>query len=144
MSELSTKFSKVAATNPYAQFPEVRSIDFPCAPSKANYPVAEPYLKWHVAQDVVNRVAAVIMSLEKADALGVEEKKRTYLHCGVEAFEGKRSYRQHLGRSSATKIALIRALEQAEFSEKRCIALRFVFLFLVCSNISIRVIRFRS
>lgn len=119
MSELWTKLSQIATTNPYAQFPEVRSVDFLSAPSKANYPVADPYLKWHVAQDAVNQAAAVIMmSSAKADELGVEEKKRIYLHGGGEASEGMLSHRKHLDRSWAMKIALNRALDQAEISEK--------------------------
>jgi acetyl-CoA C-acetyltransferase len=46
MSELLAGFSKVAAANPFAQFPVERSAAFLATPSAENYPVADPYLKW--------------------------------------------------------------------------------------------------
>ncbi len=114
MSALLTKFAAVAATNPYAQFPTPRSADFLSQPSADNYPFADPYLKWHMAQDAVNQGAAMlIMSEAKADALGVAPAKRVYLHGGGEASDSHVSLRPKLDGSSAMDAAINRALTQA-------------------------------
>ncbi|MEO1188146.1 MAG: acetyl-CoA acetyltransferase, partial [Pseudomonadota bacterium] len=87
MSTLFAKFAAVAAKHPDAQF-DTKSFDadFLATPSKANYPFADPFLKWHIAQDAVNQGAAfIIMSEDKADALGIAPNKRVYLHGGGEA-----------------------------------------------------------
>ena len=115
MSELWAKFSQVASKNPYSQFREEHTVEFLRTPSKANYPIADPYLKWHIAQDSVNQGASVIMmSSEKADELGVDQSKRVYLHGAGEASEGMLAYRKHLDQSWAMNVALNRALNQAE------------------------------
>lgn len=117
MSELWVKLSQVASRNPYAQFQEERSVDFLRTPSKTNYPIADPYLKWHIAQDSVNQAASiVIMSSEKADELGVAPSKRIYLHGGGEASEGMLAHRKYLDKSWAMETAQNRALEQAEIT----------------------------
>lgn len=114
MSALFEGFSRVAAGNPYAQFQTARSAQFLATPSKENYPFADPYLKWHMAQDAVNMAAAVlIMSSDKADALGIAEGKRVYLHGAGEASDNYISERPNLTGSWAMEIALGRALEQA-------------------------------
>lgn len=114
MGQLFEKFASVAADNPYAQFPVARDADFLATPSRENYPFADPYLKWHMAQDAVNMAAAVlIMSSEKADALGVPEDKRVYLHGGGEAADLHISERPRLEGSWAMDAALGTALEQA-------------------------------
>ena len=114
MSQLFAKFSEVAATNPYAQFPIARTAEFLATPSKENYEIADPFLKWHVAQDAVNVGAAVIlMSEDKADELGIAADKRIYLHGGGEASDSQISERVHLDRSWAMATALSRALDQA-------------------------------
>lgn len=117
MSELFERFSHVAGNNPYAQFRTVRTADFLSEPSKENYAFADPYLKWHMAQDAVNMAASVlIMSSGKADAFGIPADKRVYLHGGGEATDAFISERQKLDGSWAMKTALSRALEQAEKS----------------------------
>lgn len=114
MSKLFEGFASVAADNPYAQFPKARSADFLAVPSKENYPFADPYLKWHMAQDAVNMAAGVlIMSDEKADALGIAQEKRVYLHGGGQAADLHISEREKLDGSWAMEVALGRALEQA-------------------------------
>lgn len=120
MSDLWVKLSQVASKNPYAQFQEERSVDFLRTPSKANYPIADPYLKWHIAQDAVNQAASVlIMSSERADELGIDHSKRIYLHGAGEASEGMLAHRKYLDKSWAMEIALSRALEQAEISAEK-------------------------
>lgn len=115
MSDLFAKFAKVAANNPDSQF-DTSSFDasFLATPSKANYPFADPFLKWHIAQDAVNQGAAMIlMSEEKADELGVAQNKRVYLHGGGEAGDDYISERPKLDGSWAMETAINRALEQA-------------------------------
>lgn len=114
MSQLFAGFSDVAAANPYAQFPIARTAEFLATPSKENYELADPFLKWHVAQDAVNLGAAVIlMSEDKADELGIAPDKRVYLHGGGEASDGHISERVHMDRSWAMQTALSRTLDQA-------------------------------
>lgn len=114
MSALFEKFADVAASNPYAQFPVKRSADFLATPSKENYPFADPYLKWHMAQDAVNMAAAIIItSSEKADELGIADDRRVYLHGSGEAGDDFISERPRLDGSWAMETALTRALDQA-------------------------------
>ena len=111
MSALFTKFAAVAATNPYAQFQTARSADFLSQPSRENYPFADPYLKWHMAQDAVNQGAAILlMSEAKADELGVAADKRVYLHGAGEASDDFISVRPNLAGSWAMETAIARAL----------------------------------
>ena len=114
MSELWAKFSDVAAKNPYAQFPTARSAAFLATPSKENFEISDPFLKWHVAQDAVNLAAAVlVMSDDKASTLGIPQDKRVYLHGGGEAADTLISERERLDGSWAMEQAIGRALDQA-------------------------------
>ncbi|MHA7900899.1 MAG: acetyl-CoA acetyltransferase [Henriciella sp.] len=115
MSDLFAKFAAVAAANPYSQF-DTSSFDaaFLATPSKANYPFADPFLKWHIAQDAVNQSGAfIIMSEDKADALGIAADKRVYLHGSGEAADDFISERPVLDGSWAMQTAIERALAQA-------------------------------
>lgn len=114
MSALFARFSEVAAANPHAQFPEARTADWLATPGPDNYEFADPFLKWHIAQDAVNQAAAVLMMAEEtADRLGVPADKRVYLHGSGAAMDGYISERQRLDGSRAMAIATGRALEQA-------------------------------
>ena len=115
MSDLFAKFAAVAASNPNSQF-DTKSFDaaFLATPSKANYPFADPFLKWHIAQDAVNQSGAfIIMSEDKADALGIAAEKRIYLHGSGEASDDFISERPTLDGSWAMETAINRALRQA-------------------------------
>ena len=115
MAKLFAGFSKVAETNPFAQFPARRDEAFLASPSKDNYEYADPFLKWFIAQDAVNMGAAVIvMSEEKADELGIPAGQRVYLHGGGEANDTQLSERLTLDRSWAMNVALNRALDAAK------------------------------
>jgi acetyl-CoA C-acetyltransferase len=119
MSDLWAGFSTVAAANPYAQFPVARDAAFLSTPSAANYPVADPYLKWDVAQDAVNQGAAVILTSEaEADRLGIAAERRVYLHGYADAHDAPPSERADLSRSVAMAAALRLAMDAAgvEFS----------------------------
>ncbi|MEM1148732.1 MAG: acetyl-CoA acetyltransferase [Pseudomonadota bacterium] len=118
MSDLFAKFAAIAAGHPHAQF-DTSTFDaaFLATPSKANYPFADPFLKWHIAQDAVNQGAAfVMMSEDKANALGIAETKRLYLHGSGEASDDFISVRPRLDGSWAMKIAIERALAQADLT----------------------------
>lgn len=118
MSQLFERFSKVAAANPYAQFPQARTADWLAAPGKENYELADPFLKWHVAQDAANQGAAVIlMSESRADAIGIPADKRVYLHGGGEAGDIHISERERMDGSWAMQVAVDRALEAAGTSQ---------------------------
>ncbi|WP_422059632.1 enoyl-CoA hydratase-related protein [Sphingopyxis sp.] len=114
MAELWEGFSAVAADNPYAQFPKARTRDFLATPSDANYRVAEPYLKWHVAQDAVNQGAALILtSVDAATRAGIDPAKWIYLH-GYAAYKDRLvTERPDLSRSLAMEKALQGALSMA-------------------------------
>ena len=114
MAALFAPFSKIASTHPYAQFPEARSEAFLQTPSKDNYPVADPYLKWHVAQDAVNQGAAIIMTHEnKARELGIPQERWVYLHGGADTQDKLVSLRPNLHRSAAMAAATGAALAQS-------------------------------
>lgn len=114
MAELFQPFSAVAAKNPYAQFPQEHSVEFLATPSRENYEYADPFLKWFIAQDAVNQgAAAILVSSSKADALGIPEDRRVYLHGGGDAGDDHISVRPVLDRSWAMDVAVARALRQA-------------------------------
>ena len=114
MSKLWLKFAAVARDNPYSQFDPDFDETFLSTPSKANYPFADPFLKWHMAQDAVNQGAALIMmSEDKADALGIAQDKRVYLHGAGEAAEPAFTERPGFTESWAMDQAINRALDQA-------------------------------
>lgn len=114
MSRLFAPFTQAAAANPFAQFPTARSVDWLATPSPDNYELADPFLKWHVAQDAVNQGAAVLLlSEEKADAVGVPQDRRVYLHGAGEANDAFVVHRPRLDGSWAMDEAVNRALEQA-------------------------------
>jgi acetyl-CoA C-acetyltransferase len=114
ISQLWSRFSAVAAANPFAQFPVARSAEFLSTPSKDNYRVADPYLKWHVAQDAVNQGAAVVVtSVENATQFGVPESNWIYLHGYAQVSDKLLSQRPDLSRSLAMRLALERALQVA-------------------------------
>lgn len=118
MSALWAGFAHVARSNPYAQFePDMLAdfdVDFLAAPSRENYPISDPYLKWHVAQDAVNQGAAIIMTTAReAERLGIERGKWIYLHGSAEAKDRLVSKRPDLSRSKAMEASLTVALERA-------------------------------
>lgn len=114
MSELWERFAAVAAQNPYAQFPEARSRTFLATPSDANYRVADPYLKWHVAQDAVNQGAAVIMtSVGVARNAGIDPEKFVYLHGYAAVKDRSPTERPDLSRSRAIEAVLQATLDMA-------------------------------
>lgn len=114
MSELWEGFSKVAETNPYSQFPGTRDAAFLQAEGRENYQVADPYLKWHVAQDAVNQGAALILtSVGQAQSLGIDPAHWIFLHGYSSTKDKLVSERTDLSRSVAIELALEGALAAA-------------------------------
>ncbi|WP_373087073.1 acetyl-CoA acetyltransferase [Zhongshania sp.] len=106
-SRLFSKFSEVAASNPYSQFPTVRSEAFLNEISAENYWVARPYTKWMVAQDAVNQGAALLMcSVDKAIELGIPESQWVYLHSYADVDDGWVSERPDLAVSETMRLSL--------------------------------------
>jgi acetyl-CoA C-acetyltransferase len=114
MAALFAGFSRVAATNPHAQFPVARSAGFLATESAENYRVSDPYLKWLVAQDAVNQGAAVLMTTSaRADALGIPQDKRVYLHGYAAMADVPLIERPDMGASRPLAIAARAALDMA-------------------------------
>lgn len=113
-SELFSKFSDVAAKNPYSQFPVARSAEFLNTVSDENYWVAHPYTKWMVAQDAVNQGAALLMcSVDKALELGIPESQWIYLHSYADVDDHFVSARADLAVSESMKLTLNSVLNTA-------------------------------
>lgn len=111
MSELFAPFSKVAAQHPYAQFPTERSEAFLATRSAENYPVADPYLKWFVAQDAVNQGAALLLTtVGKAQQLGIPKERWVFCLEGADAQDKTVSRRPSLAQSAAMSAVLDAAL----------------------------------
>lgn len=114
IGELFAPFSEVASRNPYAQFGTARTPEELATPSEKNYPMPDPYLKWHVAQDAVNQGAALLLtSVGKARALGIPEEKWVYLHGYADAADKIVSLRDDLTTANAMKAATSEALDNS-------------------------------
>ena len=112
VGETFAKLSEEAARNPYAQFPTPRDAQFLATPSKENYPICDPLLKWHVAQDAVNQSAALILTtVGKAKELGIDPDKFVFLHGHADVKDSLISQRPDLSRSDAIELALDQALK---------------------------------
>jgi acetyl-CoA C-acetyltransferase len=80
LGELLAPMTSVAATNPYAWYPDVRSASDLITPTADNRLVGYPYTKQMVAvMDVDMAAAVVIASWSTADRLGVPEDQRVVL-----------------------------------------------------------------
>ncbi|CAA0081718.1 acetyl-CoA acetyltransferase [Zhongshania aliphaticivorans] len=113
-SRLFSKFSDIAANNPYSQFPQARSAEFLNTVSDDNYWVAHPHTKWMVAQDAVNQGAALLMcSVDKAQELGIPESQWIYLHSYADVDDGFVSSRPDLAVSESMKLTLNSVLSAA-------------------------------
>jgi acetyl-CoA C-acetyltransferase len=83
-----SRFTEVAARNPYAWFPTVRSAEEIATPSPRNRMIAFPYTKYMNAVMEVDQAAAVVMtSAQAARALGIPEERWVYWCGGAETLE---------------------------------------------------------
>ena len=114
MAGICARLSETAAKNPYSQFPKALSQEFLATPSRENYPICDPYLKWHVAQDGVNQAASIIMTSEAyATELGISPDKWIYLHGYAEAKEKLVSERPDLSKSKALELVIQEAMKKS-------------------------------
>ena len=117
MGGICSALSKTAGQNCFAQFPQAMSKEFLAEPSKKNFPISDPYLKWHVAQDAVNQASALVLtSVEYAQELGIPEDRWIYLHGYSDVKDRLVSERPDLSRSMALELALTSAIDRAGIS----------------------------
>ena len=111
MAELLSGLSTIAAANPFAQFPQARDAEFLITASKENFPIASPYLKWHVAQESVNQGAAVLMTtVAQAREAGIGEDRWVYLHGHSAVQDRPITERNDLSRSRSLELVLQQSL----------------------------------
>lgn len=114
MGALFAPFTKVAAANPLSAAPDERSAEELVAVTDRNRMIADPYPRFLVARDQVNQGAAVLlMSVESARRIGVDESKWVFLHGQADLRDRSLLERQNLGEGPAAVTAVRHALEVA-------------------------------
>ncbi|GAB3018190.1 acetyl-CoA acetyltransferase [Mycobacterium bourgelatii] len=114
MGELFAPFTKVAAGNPFAAAPVERSVEELTTITDSNRMIAEPYPRFLVARDQVNQgAAALLMSVDAAQRLGVPREKWVYLRGHADLTEQGMLDRPDLGRAPSAVMAVREALEVA-------------------------------
>ena len=114
MGGLCAGLSKTAQQNPYSQFPQAMSAAFLATASKKNYPICDPHLKWHIAQDGVNQASTLILtSVGYAKELGIDPDQWIYLHGYSDVKEKLVSQRPDLSKSRALELAISGAISSA-------------------------------
>ncbi len=114
IADMFAPFTKIAARNPYAQFPSERDATFLRHISARNYAVCEPYTKWMVAQDAVNQgAAAVLTSVALAGELGIGEDRWVYLKAYADVDDLPVVQRPRMASSLAQGLAASKALDGA-------------------------------
>ena len=107
-------FTQVAAANPHAAAPVVRSADELAHLDERNRLVAEPYGRLVVSRDQVNQGAAIVLaSAGEARRLGVPEDRWVHIHSVADHSEPSLLSRESLERSPASVATLSSALEVA-------------------------------
>ena len=115
IGRLQERFSKVAATNPYAWSPEPLTAEQIATPAPNNRLVSWPYTKLMNSNIQTDQAAAVFLcSHSRADELGIPADRRVYIHGSSHATEPWFfSERDNLGRSPALARAVGSAFRQA-------------------------------
>ncbi|MEU8243401.1 crotonase/enoyl-CoA hydratase family protein [Actinoplanes missouriensis] len=86
ITELWSRFSSVAAGNPYAWLPGARTADELADPSGENRPISAPYPKLLTAHLQVNQATGVILcSAAAAEAAGIPQDRWVFPHAGAHA-----------------------------------------------------------
>lgn len=86
IAELWAGFSRVAADNPRAAFPELRTAAELRLPGPGNRPLASPYAKWHASQWAVDQAGALLVcSAGAARDAGVPTERWVFPHACVES-----------------------------------------------------------
>ncbi len=115
LGEMMAKLCAVAATNPHAWFPTLRTSEQICNATHENRLVGYPYTKHMVAVMDVDMAAAVVLaSTDAADELGVATDRRVFLNgYGASTDAVYIAERPDLWRSPAMVVASRRAFAQA-------------------------------
>jgi acetyl-CoA C-acetyltransferase len=116
IAKLWAGFSQVAATNPYAWFPEARTAEEIANVGPANRMISFPYPKLCTAIMGVDQGAGfIVCSVEAAKAAGVSQERWVFPLSGTDAHEHWfLSHRLELHRSPAIRLAGTKALALAE------------------------------
>ncbi len=116
LGRLMSRFSEVAAKNPYAWFPTARSADEIAEVTPRNRMVTYPYTKYMNAVIETDQAAALLLvSAETARELGVPEERQVHWRGGAEAVEQIwfPSERESFCESPAMRSAATGALQEA-------------------------------
>ena len=114
IGELFEPFTRVAAGNPHACAPTVRTAAELVSRTAQNRPIADPYTRYVVARDKVNQGAAVlIMSVAAARRLGVPPDRWVFLPGHADLRERDLLDRQDLSAGPASVLAARHALDVA-------------------------------
>ena len=114
MGALFAPFTRVAAANPHAAAPVVRSAAGLVTPSEANRPIADPYTRYIVAREKVNQGAAVLLaSVAAARRLGIPADRWVFLRGHADLAERDLLDRADLSASPAAVLAARHALQVA-------------------------------
>jgi acetyl-CoA C-acetyltransferase len=115
LGALWSRFSQVAASNPYAWMQVARSPEEIVTPSPGNRMISFPYTKLCTANLGVDQGAGyIVCSVEAARAAGVPEERWVFPHSGAEANDHWFiSHRPELHRSPAIRLAGAAALSLA-------------------------------
>ncbi|MSW49036.1 MAG: hypothetical protein F2818_04735, partial [Actinobacteria bacterium] len=88
ISELWSRFSGVAATNPHAWIQQEYTAEAIRTPTQDNRMIGFPYTKLMNSNNDVDMAAALVMcSVERAEALGIARDKWIFLHAGTDCHE---------------------------------------------------------
>ncbi|CAB4825722.1 MAG: hypothetical protein F2737_12215 [Actinobacteria bacterium] len=90
ISELWSRFSQVAAKNPYAWIQQALTPEEIRTPGTKNRMIGLPYTKYMNSNNDVDQGAAIIMcSVERARSLGIPEDRWVFPHSGTDCHEHK-------------------------------------------------------
>ena len=118
ISELWSRFSDVAATNPHAWIQQSYTAQAIRTPTPDNRMIGFPYTKLMNSNNDVDMAAALVMcSVERAEALGIARDKWIFLHAGTDCHEHNFvSHRHTFTETPAIRIGGRRVLTLAEKS----------------------------
>jgi len=115
ISELWSRFSQVAAKNPYAWSQKSYTAEEIRTPTPNNRMIGFPYTKFMNSNNDVDMSAALLLcSVEKAELMGVPRDRWIFPHSGSDAHEHAFvSHRHHFYDTPAIELAGRRVLELA-------------------------------
>ena len=117
MANTFSKFSSIAANNPYANDQTEYDAEFIATPSDQNPLICSPYTRALIAKESVNQGAAILMTTVKfAEELGIDNSKWVYLHGYCDVKDRVLLERPELGHSRALQQVLLGALANADKS----------------------------